>query len=57
MNNADEPLPDAVPHQIDSPLSRATNSTTMMIVLRLLPAIAEYSRTVYKTKISLLEVP
>jgi hypothetical protein len=42
MNNADEPLPEAVPHQIERPLSSATKSTTMMIVLRLLAAIAEY---------------
>jgi hypothetical protein len=50
MKSAEEPFPEAVPHQSDSPLSSATKSTTMIIVLRLLAAIAEYMRSVYKTK-------
>jgi hypothetical protein len=54
INSAEEPLPDATPHQIETPLSRATKSVTMIIVLRLLAAIAEYIYLAYKTKSWLL---
>jgi hypothetical protein len=42
MNSAEEPLPEAVPHQIEIALNSATNKPMIIIVLRLLAAIAEY---------------